>query len=205
MLKTANIVTLLVALAMTIPSLAAPADPDNEIDIPDYSDTTTDFRDIVFKTIDGDDASLADFAGDVILIVNVASKCGYTPQYGELEELYERYLEEGFVVIGFPANNFANQEPGTDSEIKEFCTENYGVTFPMMAKISVDGDDINPLYKYLTTESNFDGPIKWNFTKFLLSRDGEVVARFEPKVEPLSDEVVDAVKEQLGDENADER
>jgi glutathione peroxidase len=198
MIKVSGSLILLLALALITPVVAQ--QPDAQIDIPDYNDTTSDYRDIIFKTIDGEDASLADFDGDVILLVNVASKCGYTPQYAYLEELYRRYVERGFVVIGFPANNFANQEPGTNAEIKEFCTENYGVSFPMMAKISVAGDDINPLYKYLTTESEFAGPIRWNFTKFLLDRDGQVVGRFEPAVEPLSNEMIAAVEEQLGDQ-----
>jgi glutathione peroxidase len=159
--------------------------------------TENDYRDFHFNTITGDSASLADFKGKVILMVNVASKCGNTPQYAGLEELYRKYKDQGLVVIGFPANNFANQEPGTNEEILEFCTSTYDVTFPMMAKINVKGDDINPLYNYLTAESDFKGEIKWNFTKFLLDRDGNVVDRFETPVKPMSDEIVKAIEKQL--------
>lgn len=150
--------------------------------------------------IDGEDVSLADFKGDVLLLVNVASKCGYTPQYEGLEKLYQRYKDQGLVVMGFPANNFGNQEPGTNAEIKEFCTTKFDVTFPMFAKISVKGDDIHPLYQYLTDKkanSEFSGEIGWNFTKFLVNRDGEVVARFASADKPMSDSVIKAVEAAL--------
>ena len=205
MFKIAKAFTLIMALALTMQLLASPPDSEPDDMMEADTDTSTDYRDIVFKTINGEDASLADFEGYIVLLVNVASKCGYTPQYGGLEELYKRYADDDFVVIGFPANNFANQEPGTNDEILEFCTTNYGVSFPMMAKISVAGDDINPLYEYLTTETEYKGPIKWNFTKFLLDRDGRVVGRFESAVNPLSDEMVSAIENQIDDENATER
>ena len=152
---------------------------------------------IPFQTIAGDSASLSDYAGKVILIVNVASKCGYTPQYAGLEELYRTYKDSGFVILGFPANNFKNQEPGTNEEILKFCKSKFGVTFPMMAKISVKGEDKHPLYVELTEKSKFPGDITWNFNKFLLDRKGNVVARFDSPVEPMSDELVGHIKELL--------
>ncbi|MCW5914694.1 MAG: glutathione peroxidase [Chitinophagaceae bacterium] len=132
------------------------------------------------------------FRGKKILIVNTASKCGYTPQYAQLEELYEKY-KDVLVIVGFPANNFGAQEPGSNKEISEFCTKNYGVTFPMAAKVSVKGDDIAPIYRWLTRKSEngvMDADIKWNFTKFLINEKGELEAVFESKVTPLSDEIV---------------
>ncbi len=152
---------------------------------------------IPFQTITGDSASLSDYAGKVILIVNVASKCGYTPQYAGLEELYRTYKDSGFVILGFPANNFKNQEPGTNEEILKFCKSKFGVTFPMMAKISVKGEDKHPLYVELTEKSKFPGDITWNFNKFLLDRKGNVVARFDSPVEPMSDELVGHIKKLL--------
>jgi glutathione peroxidase len=136
----------------------------------------------------------------VVMIVNVASKCGLTPQYAALEKLYREHKDRGFVIIGFPANNFGNQEPLPDPLIKEFCTSTYDVTFPMMSKISVKGDDQHPLYKQLTSEhasGKHAGEIKWNFTKFLLDRNGKVIARFEPKTKPDDDAVNEAVKRAL--------
>ena len=132
------------------------------------------FYDFTVKTIDGEDISLSTFKGKKVLVVNVASKCGFTPQYAKLEELYEKYGKDNFVIIGFPANNFLSQEPGSNEEIKEFCTLNYGVTFPMMAKISVKGKDIAPLYKWLTQKSENgvqDAKVGWNFHFFILWRN----------------------------------
>src|ERR1700758_2671372 len=151
------------------------------------------------NSIDGKAAPLADYKGKVILIVNVASQCGYTPQYSALESTYEKYKGQGFVILGFPANNFGAQEPGTNEEIKTFCTRKYNVTFPMYAKISVKGDDQAPLYSYLTKDAGASvaGDIKWNFTKFLVDRNGNVVQRFEPAVTPDSTEVTNAVEKQL--------
>jgi glutathione peroxidase len=133
------------------------------------------------------------------LLVNVASQCGYTPQYSALEAIYEKYKDRGFVILGFPANNFGAQEPGTNEEIKTFCTRKYSVTFPMYAKISVKGADQAPLYAYLTKETpaGISGDIKWNFTKFLVDRDGKVVQRFESAVTPDSKEVTEAIEKQL--------
>jgi glutathione peroxidase len=144
--------------------------------------------------------SLSSFKGKVVLLVNVASKCGFTPQYSALETVYEKYKDRGLVIVGVPANNFAQQEPGTDAEIKTFCTNKYNVSFPMMSKVSVLGDDKTPLYVFLTGESTdpkFAGDIKWNFTKFLFDRNGNPVARFEPKVTPDSPEVTAAIEKAL--------
>jgi len=152
------------------------------------------------ETIDGDTISLERYRGEVLLIVNVASRCGNTPQYEGLQSLYDTYRERGLRVLGFPANNFGAQEPGTDEEIKEFCTATYGVTFDMFSKISVAGDDQHPLYAFLTSEEEnpgLGGEITWNFTKFLVGRDGTVVARFAPKVKPLSEAVITALEKAL--------
>jgi len=151
------------------------------------------------NSIDGKPAPLADYKGKVVMIVNVASQCGYTPQYSALEAIYEKYKDQGFVILGFPANNFGAQEPGTNEEIKTFCTRKYSVTFPMYSKISVKGADQAPFYAYLTKETGtgIAGDIKWNFTKFLVDRDGKVVQRFEPAVTPDSKEVTAAIEKQL--------
>lgn len=148
------------------------------------------------NNIDGKPAPLADYKGKVVLLVNVASQCGYTPQYSALEAIYEKYKDQGFVILGFPANNFGAQEPGTNEEIKTFCSRKYSVTFPMYAKISVKGAGQAPLYSYLTKEagSGVAGEIKWNFTKFLVDRNGRVVQRFEPAVTPDSKEVTGAIE-----------
>jgi len=151
------------------------------------------------NSIDGKPAPLADYKGKVVLLVNVASQCGYTPQYSALEAIYEKYKDQGFVILGFPANNFGAQEPGTNEEIKSFCTRKFNVTFPMYSKISVKGSDQSPLYAYLTKETGagIAGEIKWNFTKFLVDRNGKVVQRFEPAVTPDSKEVTAAIEKQL--------
>jgi glutathione peroxidase len=151
------------------------------------------------NSIDGKPAPLAEYKGKVVLIVNVASQCGYTPQYSALEAIYEKYKGQGFVIVGFPANNFGAQEPGTNEEIKTFCTRKYSVTFPMYSKISVKGADQAPLYAYLTKDTGpgIAGDIKWNFTKFLVDKDGKVIQRFEPAVTPDSKEVTSAIEKQL--------
>jgi glutathione peroxidase len=142
--------------------------------------------------LDGNTIDLSTYKGKKILIVNTASKCGFTPQYADLEKLYEKYKDK-LVIIGFPANNFAKQEPGTNSEIKEFCIKNYGVTFPMAEKVDVVGDNIHPLFKYLTEEAKkmgtADPVIKWNFTKFLIDENGKLIAVFPSKVTPMSEEI----------------
>jgi glutathione peroxidase len=152
------------------------------------------------KTIGGDTKSLGDYRGRALLIVNVASQCGLTPQYRGLEELHEAYAAKGLSVLGFPANEFGSQEPGTNDEIKEFCAVRYGVKFDMFAKVKVKGQGIDPLFAYLTgdaTNPGKSGEIKWNFNKFLVGRHGEMLARFEPKVEPTSIEVKQAIEEAL--------
>ncbi len=156
--------------------------------------------DFTLDSLDGKPTELSKFKGNVVLIVNVASKCGLTPQYKQLEEVYTKYKGDGLQVLGFPANEFGKQEPGTSSEISTFCTQNYGVDFPMFSKIVVKGEGIAPLYQFLTskeTNPGMDGPIKWNFEKFLVGRDGKVVKRFAPPVKPDSPEVIKAIEEEL--------
>jgi glutathione peroxidase len=152
------------------------------------------------KDIDGKDVKLSKYKGNVIMFVNTASKCGYTPQYEGLEKIYEKYKDKGFVILGFPANNFGAQEPGTESEIKEFCTLKYHVSFPMFSKISVKGDDQHPLYGFLTnkeSDPDFAGDITWNFNKFLVDKSGKVVARFSSKDTPESETVTAAIEKYL--------
>lgn len=178
----------------------------------------TDIADIPIATMEGDTTSLGDYAGKVLLVVNVASKCGLTPQYEGLEALYEKYQDRGLVVLGFPANDFMEQEPGTDADIAEFCAAVYQVQFPVFSKISVVGDDQHPLYAALTgaighasgdpeahrdrlksfdIATNDDPDILWNFEKFLVSRDGRVVGRFAPNLVPEAPELVEAIEAQL--------
>jgi len=152
------------------------------------------------KTIDGASKKLADYEGKVTLIVNLASQCGLTPQYAGLQALHEEYGPRGFVVLGFPANEFGSQEPGSNEQIKDFCTTRFGVKFDMFAKVKVKGPGIDPLFAFLTspeTNPKFSGDIKWNFNKFLVGKHGEVLARFEPQVEPTSLEVKAAVERAL--------
>ncbi len=161
----------------------------------------TSIYDFTMNSIDQQPVKLKSYKGKVVMVVNVASKCGFTPQYAGLEALYEKYKDRGFVIVGVPANNFASQEPGTNEEIKKFCSTKYNVTFPMMAKVSVVGDDKTPLYQFLTDKSEnpqVGGEIKWNFTKFLFDRDGKPVARFEPAVTPDSPQVQTAIESALG-------
>lgn len=150
-------------------------------------------HDFVVKDINGKDFDLATLKGNKVLVVNVASKCGLTPQYEDLQALYDKYKNKGFVVIGFPANNFMGQEPGTNSEIMEFCSINYGVTFPMMDKISVKGKDQSPLYKWLTNKSEngkIDQKVTWNFQKFMVDEEGHLVDVVMPKESPMSDKII---------------
>ena len=147
--------------------------------------------DFKVNSLDGKTIDLADYKGKKIMIVNTASECGYTPQYADLEKLYKQYNGK-LVIIGFPANNFGGQEPGSNEEIATFCSKNYGVTFPMAAKISVKGDDIHPLYQYLVKEAAEQGitdPVKWNFTKFLVDENGKLVKVFSHKVNPMSEDI----------------
>jgi glutathione peroxidase len=156
--------------------------------------------DIAVKDIDGNSGTLQYYEGKVLLIVNTASKCGFTPQYEGLQSLYETYKDRGLVVLGFPSNDFLGQEPGSDEEIKEFCSLNYNVSFPMYSKISVKGSDIHPLYDYLTskeTNPEFPGKITWNFNKFLIDREGQIIGRYASKVKPEDERVVEAIETAL--------
>jgi glutathione peroxidase len=156
--------------------------------------------DFTATTIDGDKRSLRDYAGKAVLVVNVASQCGLTPHYAGLQELYKNYGDRGLVVLGFPCNQFGNQEPGTEKEVKTFCETKFGVTFPMFAKIDVNGDTRHPLYAFLTeqpTQPDGPGDIQWNFAKFLIDRTGKVAARFAPTAKPVSDEIVSAIEKIL--------
>jgi len=157
--------------------------------------------DFTAGTIDGAQQSLRDYAGKVLLVVNVASQCGLTPHYAGLQELYANYGDRGLVVLGFPCNQFGTQEPGSEAQIKQFCETRYGVTFPMFAKIDVNGPQRHPLYAYLTaqpTQPDGPGDITWNFAKFLVDRSGTVAARFVPPTAPVSEEVVSAIEKLLG-------
>ncbi len=168
----------------------SPSEPTNEKSALEFT----------MRNIDGKDVKLDDYKGKVVMIVNVASKCGYTPQYEGLQALYEKNKDKGFVILGFPANNFMSQEPGTEAEIKAFCSSKYHVTFPMFAKISVKGKDQHPLYNFLTnkaTDPEFSGDISWNFNKFLLDRSGKIVARFGSKDTPEGEAVTAATEKYL--------
>ncbi len=154
--------------------------------------------DVPIKDIDGKDTSLKAHQGKVVLVVNVASKCGLTPQYNSLEATYRKYKDQGLVVAGFPCNQFGKQEPGSNEQIKEFCSSKYDVTFPMFDKLEVNGPGRHPLYTMLAGPSSpFPGDIKWNFGKFLIGRDGKILKRFEPKVTPDSKEVIEAIEAAL--------
>lgn len=163
------------------------------------NDEVDSVHDFELKDIDGENVSLNKYEGKVLLIVNTASECGFTPQYEGLQALYEKYKDDGLVVLGFPANNFGGQEPGTNEEIKQFCKVNFDVSFPMFSKVSVKGEDINPLFSYLIQQDNpdFTGDIEWNFEKFLVNKDGELIRRFRSKVTPESDEMNDAINQAL--------
>lgn len=160
--------------------------------------TASKLYDIPLKDINGKETSLKPYQGKVVLVVNVASQCGNTPQYKGLEAIYAKFKDKGLVVAGFPCNDFGAQEPGTNEEIKDFCTKKYSVTFPMFDKLHVKGAEQHPLYKELSgKESPFPGDVKWNFGKFLIGKDGKIIKRFEPKVQPDSPEVVAAIEEAL--------
>ena len=169
----------------------SPVDPPMERSIYEFT----------MKNIDGQEVKLGAYKGNVVMIVNTASKCGLTPQYEGMQALYDKYKDRGFVVLGFPANNFMGQEPGTEKEIKEFCQIKYNVSFPMFSKISVKGADQHPFYTFLTNpKSNpgFEGDITWNFEKFLADRSGKIIARFSPKTKPDDPQIVKAVESALG-------
>jgi glutathione peroxidase len=181
------ITTLCVALSCAFAALTAAEDP--AMASPVLKTTMND--------INGKPYDFSQNQGKVIMLVNVASRCGNTPQYAGLEDLYNKYKDKGLVIIGIPANNFGAQEPGTDAEIQTFCTSKYQVTFPMLSKVSVKGDDICPLYQYLTTQSPNPGPVTWNFAKFLVGRNGQVVDRFDPKTKPDDAKLVSSVEAAL--------
>lgn len=169
-------------------------------DKPDKKKSASPALDFTVKNIDGQDVFLGDFQGQVLLMVNVASKCGYTPQYKTLEAVYRKYKDQGLKILAFPANNFGKQEPGTNKQIKKYCESKFDVTFDLFAKVSVKGDDQCPLYQFLTDKSKtgqFGGDIRWNFQKFLIDRAGQVVARFEPGDDPMGDKVVKAIEAAL--------
>ena len=153
--------------------------------------------DFTLNDIEGKPVSLSQFRGKVLLLVNTASFCGNTPQYTDLEKLYEQYREKGFEILAFPANNFGQQEPGTDAEIKTFCYTKYSLSFPLFSKISVKGDDKHPLYRYLTEQSQFPGEVEWNFQKYLVDRSGKVVARYHHRTKPLAPDIVQDVERVL--------
>lgn len=178
---------LLIALAFGVSftmSHASAADPSNALDFE-------------MTSLDGENVELETYKGKVVLAVNVASKCGATPQYAQLQDLYEKYKDDGLVILGFPCNQFGGQEPGNSEQIATFCEKNYGVTFPMFDKISVNGADEAPLYKYLKANAPKTGDIRWNFEKFLIGKDGKVVERFGTGTEPLDVNVVKAVEAEL--------
>ncbi|MFO0954714.1 MAG: glutathione peroxidase [Isosphaeraceae bacterium] len=186
---------LLPALGLLALSVANVASADE----PKKASSVLDFK---VQDIDGKSVDLSKYKGEVLLIVNTASKCGFTPQYEGLEAVYGKYKSQGFSVLAFPANEFGHQEPGTDSEIKEFCSAKYNVTFPLFSKIVVKGQGIHPLYQYLTgkdTDPKFSGDIRWNFAKFLVNRKGEVIARFEPGDKPESAKVTAAIEAALAE------
>lgn len=190
-------VMMMVALAGVLAFVAAwqpvAADEKQEKQVPAVLDFT-------MKRINGEEAHLGAYAGKVVLMVNVASKCGYTPQYADLQKLHEKYAEKGLAILGFPANEFGGQEPGSNEDIAAFCEENYGVKFDMFAKVVVKGEGICPLYQYLTSEKTnprFAGEVKWNFEKFLIDRQGNIVARFPSKVKPDSPEMIQAIEAAL--------
>lgn len=167
-----------------------------------FTFTGKSFYDFTVNDIDGKSFSLSQLKGKKVMVVNTASECGFTPQYKDLEALYEKYKDKNFVIIGFPANNFGGQEPGANDEIKSFCSKNYGVTFPMMAKISVKGDDTAPLYKWLTSKTEngvSDAEVKWNFNKFLIDEKGNWVAHKGSKVTPLSEEITNWIEGKTAD------
>lgn len=190
MLRIVALATMLIACAAQTEK-KSPAKMEDEIIVASNIDTTKNIYGFKVTALDGSTIDFASFKGKKILVVNTASECGYTPQYKDLEALYEKYKDK-LVIVGFPANNFGGQEPGTNTEIKTFCEKNYGVTFPMAAKISVKGDDTAPIYQWLThKEMNgvMDAEIKWNFNKFLLDENGRLVAYFPSRIKPMSEEI----------------
>lgn len=191
MTKRIGVTAIVLAVIMVVTGCSN-SSPDDEVVAEKKAMSLYDFE---VQTITGQDATIGDYEGQVLLFVNVASECGFTPQYEGLQTLWEQYGDDGLVVLGFPANDFASQEPGTDEEIQAFCTGEFGVTFPMFSKISVRGEDQHPLYTHLTAHA--DEKISWNFNKILVDRNGEVIDHFGSRVEPRSDELVDAIESVL--------
>ena len=195
------------AVALTgVTLLAKPTFPDNVVKPPTKAPAVAKDNkpagplDFTVKDINGKDANLGQYKGKVVMIVNVASKCGFTPQYEQLEAVYKKYADKGFVILGFPANNFNQQEPGTNEEIQTFCKSKFGVTFPLMSKISVVGADKAPLYHYLTekqTAGDFAGEIGWNFNKFIVDGNGNLIARYNSKVKPDDKMVTEEIEKAL--------
>ena len=186
------LLSLTLAFGVVLPMVSA--------DKPESGDEHECALDYKMKSIDGETVDLEDYEGNVVLIVNTASQCGLTPHYAGLEGLYKKYKDKGFVVLGFPCNQFGSQEPGSDAEIKKFCSSKYSVSFPMFSKIDVNGDDAAPLYKNLTKQDAKPagkGSVKWNFEKFLIDREGQVVNRFAPRTSPDDAELVKAVESEL--------
>jgi len=168
----------------------------NIIAMTSFSDSYKTLHNFTVKTLEEEEFDMSQLKGKKVLIVNTASKCGNTPQYEGLQDLYEKYGGEDFMIIGFPANNFLRQEPGTNKEIREFCTNNYGVTFPMMSKISVKGNNMHPLYQWLTRKDLnglMDSSVKWNFQKYMVDEEGKLVGMLSPKTKPLSEEIINWV------------
>lgn len=186
-MRTFAVCSLLTVMSCVIPAQAAEAKSGGPV------------IDHVVKTLSGESFDMKSLRGKAVLVVNTASKCGYTPQYAKLQALYDAYKDRGLVVVGFPSNDFGAQEPGTAEDIATFCKKNYGVTFPMMAKVATKGPEKAPIYRVLTEETGegIKGDVKWNFTKFLLDGNGAVIARFEPGVDPLSDDMKAAVERVL--------
>lgn len=182
-MKTVLCTALLLGCAMTVASQA--------------DEKTPPVLDFKMKSLEGKDVDLSKYKGKVVLIVNTASRCGATPQYEQLQALHEKYGPKGLEVVGFPCNQFGKQEPGSAADIREFCTKNYGVTFDMFEKIDVNGADAAPLYKYLTSKSEDSGPVKWNFEKFLIGKDGEILARYRTRVKPDDPDVIKSIEAAL--------
>jgi glutathione peroxidase len=182
-----NLISMLVLALLTAPQTKTPEKP-----------KVADALNFTMNSLDGKPVNLAKYQGNVVLMVNVASECGYTPQYEGLQALHKKYAARGLRVLGFPSNDFGGQEPGSAAEIQEFCKKNYGVEFDMFSKIKVLGSDKAPLYKTLTATPKFSGDVSWNFEKFLIGRDGQVIGRYKSAVEPLSAELTKAIETALG-------
>lgn len=194
MLKLLNIIAAL-ALSMGYSATLSAAQTGEEG--PLMAAKTSSLYDFTMNTIDGKPVNLSQYRGKVLLLVNTASFCGNTPQYSDLQSMYEQYNEKGFEILAFPANNFGQQEPGSDQEIKSFCFTKYSLTFPLFSKISVKGSDKHPLYQYLTEQSPFPGEVEWNFQKYLVDRSGNIVGRFHHRIKPLAPEIVKEVERVL--------